>query len=184
MSVVSDRNESIIKAVTNVYSNVPHYACMWHLWNNVQKKFRKSHEKLSGVFYTMAKACTKNEFDMLMETVEKEDIRVKEYLDLAGYEKWALCYAQVHRGWHMTSNIAESINATLVSARELPIFEFLEEVRLLFGRWNHDYKKEATCTFTSVIGKYHDILADNEALSTRMTVIFKNKYIFSSVDQI
>ena len=70
----------------------------------------------------MAKACTKNEFDMLMDTVEKEDIRVKEYLELAGYQKWALCYAQVHRGWHMTSNIAESINVALVSARELPIF--------------------------------------------------------------
>ncbi|XP_015057172.2 uncharacterized protein LOC107003369, partial [Solanum pennellii] len=155
---------------------------MWHLWNNVQKKFRKSHEKLSGVFYTMAKACTKNEFDMLMDTVEKEDIRVKEYLDLAGYEKWALCYAQVHRGWHMTSNIAESINAALVSARELPIFEFLEEVRLLFGRWNHDYKKEATCTFTSLIGKYHDILADNEALSTRMTVVPSMEYVHNVND--
>ncbi|XP_069155729.1 uncharacterized protein [Solanum lycopersicum] len=38
----------------------------------------------------MAKACTKNEFDMLMDTIEKEDIRVKEYLELAGYEKWTL----------------------------------------------------------------------------------------------
>ncbi|XP_009607774.1 uncharacterized protein [Nicotiana tomentosiformis] len=28
----------------------------------------------------------------------------------------------------MTSNIAESINAALVSARELPIYDFLEEV--------------------------------------------------------
>ena len=28
MCVVSDRNESIIKVVTNVYSNVPHYACI------------------------------------------------------------------------------------------------------------------------------------------------------------
>ena len=54
-------------------------------------------------------------------------------MELAGYEKWALCYEQVHRGWHMTSNIAESITLILVSARELPIFEFLEEVRLLFG---------------------------------------------------
>ncbi|KAG5614839.1 hypothetical protein H5410_014663 [Solanum commersonii] len=65
------KNESIIKVVTKVYDNVPHYACMWHLWNNVQKKFRKSHEKLTGVFYTMAKACTQNDFDMLMDTIEK-----------------------------------------------------------------------------------------------------------------
>ncbi|KAH0738409.1 hypothetical protein KY290_037114 [Solanum tuberosum] len=36
--------------------------------------------------------------------------------------------AETHRGWAMTSNIAESINVALVSARELPIFNFLEEV--------------------------------------------------------
>lgn len=59
MCVVSDENESIIKVVTKVYDNVPHYACMWHLWNNVQKKFRKSHEKLTGVFYTMERLARK-----------------------------------------------------------------------------------------------------------------------------
>ena len=37
MCVVSDRNASIIKAVGKVYNDVPHYACMWHLWGNVKK---------------------------------------------------------------------------------------------------------------------------------------------------
>ncbi|XP_019226888.1 PREDICTED: uncharacterized protein LOC109208260 [Nicotiana attenuata] len=63
-----------------------------------------------------------------MEKGEKVDIRVKEYLELAGYEKWARLYAPVNRGWTMTSHIADSINAALVSARELPIYDFLEEV--------------------------------------------------------
>ncbi|KAH0655600.1 hypothetical protein KY285_030482 [Solanum tuberosum] len=53
--VISDRNEIIIKAVTRVYNNVPHYACMWHLWGNVEKKFRKSSKELCPVFYTMTK---------------------------------------------------------------------------------------------------------------------------------
>lgn len=83
-----------------------------------------------------------------MDTIEKVDIRVKEYLELAGYDKWARCYAQVHRGWNMTSNIAESINVALVSVRELPIFEFLEEVRLMFGRWNHDYEGDNMHIYT------------------------------------
>ncbi|KAG5627947.1 hypothetical protein H5410_013165 [Solanum commersonii] len=62
----------------------------------------------------MAKAYTQNEFDRLMNKVEQVDIRVKNYLEFAGYEKWARLYALVHRGWMMTSNIAESINSTLV----------------------------------------------------------------------
>ncbi|XP_047264732.1 uncharacterized protein LOC124896900 [Capsicum annuum] len=76
----------------------------------------------------MAKSYSKTEFHGLMEKVETVDIRVKNYLNLTGYDKWARSYASVHRGWTLTSNIAESINAALVSARELPIYDFLEEV--------------------------------------------------------
>ena len=111
MCVVSDRNESIIKAVTQVYRNVSHQACMWHLWGNVEKKFRKASKELSPVYYTMAKTCNKVEFDRLMDTVKKVDVGVKEYLELAGYDKWSRCHPETHRGWAMTSNIAESINA-------------------------------------------------------------------------
>ncbi|XP_019238246.1 PREDICTED: uncharacterized protein LOC109218340 [Nicotiana attenuata] len=98
MCIVSDRNESIIKSVSRVYLDVPYFACMWHLWNNVYKKFKKSHAKLSEIYSSMAKAYTQAEFDSLMEKVEKVDIRVKEYLELAGYEKWARLYAPVNRG--------------------------------------------------------------------------------------
>ncbi|KAF3681912.1 Ribulose-phosphate 3-epimerase, chloroplastic [Capsicum annuum] len=128
MCIVSDRNPSIIEVVAGVYNNVPHYACMWHLWGNVKKNFRKSHDALSEIFYTMTKSYSKSKFHNLMEKVEVVDVRVKNYLELAGYDKWARSYATVYRGWTLTSNIAESINVALVSARELPIYDFLEEV--------------------------------------------------------
>ncbi|XP_019258174.1 PREDICTED: uncharacterized protein LOC109236447 [Nicotiana attenuata] len=107
----------------------------------------RSHAKLSEIYFSMAKAYTEAEFDSLMEKV---DIRVKEYLELAGYEKWARLYAPVNRGWTMTSNIAESINVALVSKRELPIYDFLEEVRKMFGRWNCSNCKEATQTYKTL----------------------------------
>ncbi|XP_027774853.1 uncharacterized protein LOC114078357 [Solanum pennellii] len=53
---------------------------------------------------------------------------LKNYLEMVEYEKWAKLYAPVPHGWVMTSNIAEYINSTLVAARELPIFDFLEQV--------------------------------------------------------
>nr|XP_016440149.1 PREDICTED: uncharacterized protein LOC107765963 [Nicotiana tabacum] len=150
MCIVSDRNESIIKSISKVNPAVPYFSCIWHLWNNVYKKFRKSHSKLSEIYFSMAKAYTHAEFDSLMEKIEKVDIRVKEYLELAGYKKWDRLYAPVNRGWTMTSNIAESINVTLVSARELPIYDFLEEVRKMFGRWNCSNRKEASQTYTTL----------------------------------
>ncbi|XP_009775828.2 uncharacterized protein [Nicotiana sylvestris] len=152
MYIVSDRNESIIKSVSRVYPIVPHFACIWHLWNNVYKKFKKSHSKLSEIYFSTTKTYTQAEFDSLMEKVEKVDIRVKEYLELAGYEKWARLYAPVNRGWTMTSNIVESINVALVSARELPIYDLLKEFRKLFGRWNCNNRKEALHTYT-MLGK-------------------------------
>ena len=84
---MSDRNESIIKAVAQVYRNVPHYVCMWYLWGNVEKKFRKASKERSPAYYTMAKTWNKVEFDRLMDTVKKVDVDVKEYLELAGYDK-------------------------------------------------------------------------------------------------
>ncbi|XP_019248453.1 PREDICTED: uncharacterized protein LOC109227710 [Nicotiana attenuata] len=172
------RNESTIKSVSRVYPDVPYFACIWHLWNNVYKKFKKSHAKLSEIYFSMAKAYTPAEFDSLMEKVEKVDIRVKEYLELAGYEKWARLYAPVNRGWTMTSNIAESINVALVSPRELSIYDFLEEVRKMFGRWNCSNSKEATQTYTTLGKKYQEMLTLNEAMSTRMALYFTDSNVF------
>ncbi|XP_009604477.2 uncharacterized protein [Nicotiana tomentosiformis] len=183
MCIISDRNESIIKYVSRVYPAVPHFDCIWHLWNNVYKKFKKGHSKLSEIYFSMAKAYTQAEFDSLMEKVEKVDIRVKEYLELAGYEKWARLYAPVNKGWTMTSNIAESINITLLSVRELPIYDFLEEVRKMFGRWNCSNRKEASQTYTMLGKKYQDMLTLNEAMSTCMTVVPSTKYLHTVNDE-
>ncbi|XP_047267559.1 uncharacterized protein LOC124897983 [Capsicum annuum] len=101
----------------------------------------------------MAKSYSKTEFHNLMEKVETVDVRMKNYLELAGYDKWARSYV-VHRGWTLTSNIVESINAALVSARELSIYDFL--------------KQQALYTFTDLICKFQQILQQNEAKCTRM----------------
>ncbi|XP_060178855.1 uncharacterized protein LOC132609044 [Lycium barbarum] len=128
MCIVSYRHESINKVVCRIYPEVAHYACIWHLWGNVCKKYKKRHDVLSHVFYSMAKAYTQDEFDKLMGKVQKADMQVAEYLESVGRDKWARVYASVNRGYTMTSNIAECINRYLLAARELPIYDFLEEV--------------------------------------------------------
>ena len=105
-----------------------------------------------------------------MKKVEHVDIRVKNYLQLAGYDKWARVYATLDRGNVMTSNIAECINTCIVEARELPIYDFLEEIRKMFGRWNFKNHTSASNTFTTLYGKAQEMLAKNEELSLRMTI--------------
>ncbi|XP_075074836.1 uncharacterized protein LOC107771836 [Nicotiana tabacum] len=184
MCIVSDRNESIIKSVSRVYPDVSYFACIWHLWNNAYKKFKKSHVELSEIYFSMTKAYTQAEFDSLMEKVEKVDIRVKEYyLELVGYKKWARLYALVNRGWTMTSNIAESINVAQVSARKLLIYDFLEEVRKMFGCWNRRNWKVATQTYTTLEKEFQEMLTLNEAMSTRMTVVPSTEYLHTVNDE-
>ncbi|XP_060211632.1 uncharacterized protein LOC132639171 [Lycium barbarum] len=183
MCVVSDRHESIIKAVSRVYPTMPHLACIWYLWKNVTTKYKSNGEVLSPVFYALAKAYTQAEFDKLMEKIEKVDFRVKEYLEDAGREKWARLYSPVNRGWAMTSNIAECINEKLVAARELPVFDFLEEVRKMFGRWNCTNRRNGAYTFTTLGKAFQQLLSINECKSLRMTVEPSTEYVYTVNDE-
>ncbi|XP_049410658.1 uncharacterized protein LOC125873853 [Solanum stenotomum] len=126
---------------------------------------------------------TQTDFDKLMKRVEQFDVRVKNYLELVGYEKWARLYAPVPRGWVMTLNIAECINSTLVAARELPIFDFLEQVHLMFARWNCTNRKNASCTFTLLGKKFQEMLVLNESKSGCMMVVPSTDYIYSVSDE-
>ena len=161
MCVVSDRNKSIIKSVSIVYPNVPHFACIWHLWKNVCTYYKRSKNTLSDLFYSMAKAYRKKNFKKWMAKVEKVDGRVKKYLEEDGYERWSRSHATVNRGRMMTSNIAECINGCLVDARQLPVLDFLEEARILFGSWNCKNREIASYTKETLGRKFEEILIIN-----------------------
>ncbi|XP_059277886.1 uncharacterized protein LOC132032110 [Lycium ferocissimum] len=145
----------------------PHLVSIWHLWKNVTKNYKTKDEVLSPIFYALAKAYTQDELDKIMEKIEKVDYRVKDYLEDAGREKWARLYSPVNRRWTMTSNIAECINGKLVAARELPVFDFLEEIEpsIEFVYTVHDQSrrfiidlKNKTCSYRVV--KTYDVPVD------------------------
>ncbi|XP_049368240.1 protein FAR-RED IMPAIRED RESPONSE 1-like, partial [Solanum verrucosum] len=177
MCIVSDRNESIMKSVSIVFPNVPHCACIWHLWKNVCSNFKRSKNTLSDIFYSMAKANRKEDFDKLMAKVVKVDHRVKDYLENAGYERWSRVHSIVNRGRMMTSNIADCINGCLVDARRLTIIDFLEEARLLFGSWNYKNREIASYTNDTLGRRFEEVLIVNASKSSNMKV-FINIPIF------
>ncbi|XP_019235650.1 PREDICTED: uncharacterized protein LOC109215978 [Nicotiana attenuata] len=133
MCIVSDRHEGIENAAATLYPQVPHCVCICHLWNNVKKNYKKNHLLLKDIFFAMAKAYTVEKFDYHMAEVEKIDKRVKDYLMNVGYERWSRAHSTVNRTLTITSNIAESINAALNAARELPVLPLLDYIRKLIG---------------------------------------------------
>ncbi|XP_047261784.1 uncharacterized protein LOC124895394 [Capsicum annuum] len=128
----------------------------------------------------MAKSYSKSEFHQLMEKVEVVNVRVKNYLELVGYDKWARSYAIVHRRWTLTSNITESINVALVSTRELPIYAFLEEVRLMFDRCNCKNRQKALYTLTNVIKNFKQF---SNRMKQRVHVIPASEYVYTVHDK-
>ncbi|XP_019239836.1 PREDICTED: protein FAR1-RELATED SEQUENCE 4-like [Nicotiana attenuata] len=115
MCVVSDQNESILKATSIVYPSMPYYSCMWHIWTNIWAKFKKGHLKLSELYFATTRSYTLDEFNERMSKIEEIDPRVKAYLYDIGYHRWSRVHATVNRTWTMTSNIAESLNAVRAS---------------------------------------------------------------------
>ncbi|XP_016574837.1 uncharacterized protein LOC107872721 [Capsicum annuum] len=130
----------------------------------------------------MDKSYKKEDFEYIMSKVAKVDQRVKEYLEKAGYEKWARCHSPVNRGRMMTSNIAECINGCLVEARKLPILGFLYEVRILFAAWNCKNNEIASYTNTTLGRRFEEILTYNGVKALRMTVKPTGSYLYCVYD--
>nr|XP_016470267.1 PREDICTED: uncharacterized protein LOC107792557 [Nicotiana tabacum] len=156
LCIVSDRNESIFNATKVVYPEVPHYICMFHLWQNVKRTFKKHHKQLQDIFFALARAYTIEKFEYHMTEMCKIDPRVQSYLFKISYERWSRAYSKVKRSMVMTSNIAESINAVNKDARELP--------------WNNKNRKSVMETSTELGEKYDKLLRENLIASEQMTV--------------
>ncbi|XP_070013710.1 uncharacterized protein [Nicotiana sylvestris] len=182
MCVVSDRNESILKATFIIYPGMPHYSCMWHIWTNIWEKFKKEHLKLSELYFATARSYTLDEFNERMSKIEEIDPRVKAYLYDIGYHRWSRVHATVNRTWTMTSNIAESLNVVTKYARELPIVELLEYMRTLLERWMKEKLLKAKGTFTYLGYKFNKELDDNRTLSHKLRVRASADYIHIVID--
>ncbi|XP_016499157.1 uncharacterized protein LOC107817800 [Nicotiana tabacum] len=89
MCIISDRNESILKATSTVYTGRPHYACMWLIWINVRSKFRKGYLKISKLYFATTRSYTIDEFNERMSKNEEIDVCVKAYLYDIGYHRWS-----------------------------------------------------------------------------------------------
>ncbi|XP_049345459.1 uncharacterized protein LOC125809976 [Solanum verrucosum] len=182
MCIVSDRHESILNATSEVYPGVPHCVCLYHLWGNIKKNFRKHHKVLRKIFFAMANAYTTEEFDHYMAETYSIDNRVKEYLFEIGYHRWSVAHSNVNRFMVMTSNIAESVNAADKEARDLLIYDLLDYLMKMIGRWNNTNRNEAIATGTTLSTKYENLMREKMKESQGMMVVPSTEYLHTVYD--
>ncbi|XP_062115526.1 uncharacterized protein LOC133829753 [Humulus lupulus] len=162
LCIVSDRHESIENAIKNVFPNVTHGVCSYHLFCNIKTKFRTDAEATNIAFHAAAKAYNLEDFEKYMKDLDSLHEGIRPFLaNEVKYEKWARIYSKSRRYAAMTSNIAESINAALKKMRELPVTTLLECLRNLIKKWSYNNKKEAEATFTDLPKKQEEYLRKN-----------------------
>ncbi|XP_050216842.1 uncharacterized protein LOC126667796 [Mercurialis annua] len=123
--------ECINKAIEKVFPEAHHGICTYHLFNNVKARCRRAKCEIREQFFGAPKAYTLEQFQKHMAELDKFDPKIREYLSDVGFEKWTTVHSTSNRYSTMTSNNAESLNATNIAARELPITTMLEFLRSL-----------------------------------------------------
>ncbi|KAM6580961.1 hypothetical protein CsatA_004735 [Cannabis sativa] len=159
--LISDRHESIIKAACQVFPEITHCYCVYHLLSNLKATFKKNASKLDKPFFAAARAYTERKFEYHMSELDCLDIRVRPYLQQVGYQKWSRYHCKNNRYSTMTSNIAESLNAANLAARELPITTLMESLRALIQQWTYTNRKKAQKTTTFLTPTAEKKLVDN-----------------------
>ncbi|XP_055960976.1 uncharacterized protein LOC126672216 [Mercurialis annua] len=170
MCIISDRHKSIENAIEKIYPEANHGICTYHLFNNVKARYKRAKGEIREHFFGAAKAYTLEQFNKHMEELDKYDPKIREYLTDIGFKKWTTLHSSSNRYSTMTSNIAESLNATNIAARELPITTMLEFLRSLVQKWSHANRNCARSLKTDMTRVAEEILNENYIRSLHLTV--------------
>ncbi|XP_060960959.1 uncharacterized protein LOC115723685 [Cannabis sativa] len=176
--LISDRNESLIKAAREIYPEIAQSYCGYHILSNLKTSFKQHAAKYNLPFFGAVKAYTEKQFEFHMAELDGLDKRIRPYLKKIGYEKWSRIHSQNKRYSTMTSNISESLNAANLAARELPITTLLECLRALVQQWTHTNRIKAHNTFTKLSPTGEDILLKNYTYSLNLEVKATTYYLF------
>ncbi|XP_060970083.1 uncharacterized protein LOC133037218 [Cannabis sativa] len=180
--LISDRHESISKAACQVFPEITHCYCVYHLLSNLKATFKKNASKLDKPFFAAARAYTERKFEYHMSELDSLDIRVRPYLQQVGYHKWSRYHCKNNRYSTMTSNIAESLNAANLAARELPITTLMESLRALIQQWTYTNRKKAQKTTTFLTPTAEKKLVDNFVESLTENVKPINETMFEVIE--
>ncbi|XP_050207784.1 uncharacterized protein LOC126657177 [Mercurialis annua] len=179
MCIVSDRHLSIDKAAEKIYPEATHCVCMFHLLNNIKVNFKRNAKKVKVPFFAAAKAYTENDFNYHMKELDELDERIRPYLEGIGNKRWSRFYSKNNRFKTMTSNPAESLNAALVHARELPVATLLMHLHDLQQEYSYKHRNIAHNTITRMMKKHEDVLAQSYVNSLKLQVKPSSNEVFT-----
>ena len=134
LTFVSDRQKGLLESIELMFPESSHSYCVRHLYENMYKQYK--HPALKTFLFAAAEATTEADFNKALDGIKGiSENALKWLLNHAHPQYWADLYFLGKRYGHTTSNIAESLNAAILEAREKPIIEMFESIPHQLMAW-------------------------------------------------
>lgn len=159
-----------------MYPASSHGACIVHLQRNVASRFKI--RILAALISKAARAFRKSTFHEYFAEIERVSPECAEYLMSIGLHQWTRSHCDGDRYNIMTSNVAESLNAVLKEAREMPLVSILEYIRGTLMSWFTNRRDKAMHHARPLTPKVEEIVNKNYERSTAYEVLKINKDIY------
>ncbi|TMI84215.1 MAG: transposase [Bacteroidetes bacterium] len=142
-SQIAPAAKGLHEGVPVIFPLAAHGYCLKHLEKNLKSTYKNP--TLVTLLWKMAAAKTPCEFDELFEKFQEINPKAAEWLlGEADPRYWVDCYFPSRRYGHYTSNIAESLNSWLLTAREQPLRPMMETIRMKLMDWFAHRREEGT----------------------------------------
>ena len=141
LAIISDRHNSIGKAIRNVYPLAARGICTYHLYKNILGRYKG--KEAFRLVKKAARCFRMSDFTAIFEEIEAIHPALHGYLQRADVRLWTRVHFPGERYNLMTTNIAESMNRALSNARGLNIVRILESIRVMMTRWFAERREDA-----------------------------------------
>ncbi|CAA7026202.1 unnamed protein product [Microthlaspi erraticum] len=131
-----------------------------------------------------ARAYKKSSFHDHFAEIELVSSGCSEYLRSIGFHHWTRSYCNGERYNILTSNVAESLNAVLKEARELPIVSAIEYICGILTSWFTKRREKATEHKAELTPKAGGLVQSHYEKSTDYKVIRVNEEIYEVKTQL
>ncbi|CAK9143799.1 unnamed protein product [Ilex paraguariensis] len=148
LTILSDRQKSIVDGVEANFPTAFHGFCMRHLSESFRKEFNNT--MLVNLLWEAANALTVIEFEAKILEIEEISQEAAYWIRRVPPRLWATAYFEGTRFGHLTANIVEALNGWILEASGLPIIQMMECIRRQLMTWFNE-RRETSMQWTSIL---------------------------------
>ncbi|KAJ6684980.1 hypothetical protein OIU79_015124 [Salix purpurea] len=148
LTILSDRQKSIIDGIEVHFPSAFHGLCVHHLIVNFSKEFDNT--ILANLLWEAAFALTAIEFEQKITLIEELSEDAARWIRRIDPHLWASAYFEGKRLGHLTADIVQSLGTMILEASGLPIIQMMENIRRQLMMWFNE-RSETSSQWTGIL---------------------------------